>query len=220
MASLRMRRWEVLIKDRTEVVKTSSPVGGGIRLKEPIIEEHSMARSWWCFVSILLFATYSNAQSSDHVEIFGGYSFITPDFTGSAPKGASGWNVSGAANFLQHVGIVAEFTGFSPSGPNPCPSCGGGPYAHYHAFLGGPQASISLGKLKPFGHFLMGQTWGSFTHVNGQFGGDFSYFTYGVGGGLDYGLSRRFAIRGQADWLHVGSLGNVGRISTGLVFRF
>jgi hypothetical protein len=189
---------------------------------EPVAESegHKLARSLCCFVSVLLFATFSVAQSSDRVEIFGGYSIVTPDFTGSVPKGASGWNVSGTVNFLRHGGVVADFSGFSPSGPNPCPSCGGGPFAHYHAFLGGPQASISLGKIKPFAHFLMGQTWGSLTHTDSQFGGDFSYFTYGAGGGGDFVLDRWFAIRAQADWLHVGSPGNVARISTGLVVRF
>jgi hypothetical protein len=181
---------------------------------------YTLTRPFCCFVSVLLFAAFSVAQSADRVEIFGGYSIMTPDFTGSVPKGASGWNVSGTVNFPRHFGIVAEISGFSPSGSDPCASCGGGSFAHYHAFLGGPQASIRLGPIKPFAHFVMGQTWGSLTHADSQFGGDFSYFTYGAGGGADFTLNRWFAIRAQADLLHVGSPGNVARISTGLVFRF
>lgn len=70
--------------------------------------------------------------------------------------------------------------------------------------------------------------------------GSISYFrsnnSFGLaaGGGIDYSLSARFAIRGQADWLHAmytpaggGDPGayyprhnNVARISTGVVFRF
>jgi hypothetical protein len=66
----------------------------------------------------------------------------------------------------------------------------------------------------------MGQTWGSRTHSTSQFGGDFCYFTESAGGGVDFVLNRWLAIRAQADLLHVGSPGNVARISTGLVVRF
>ena len=179
-----------------------------------------MARYLFCVLAVLLLAGFAAAQSSDHVEVFGGYSIMTPDFTGSVPKGASGWDVSATVNVVRHAGIVADFSGFSPNGANPCPSCGGGAHATFHTFMGGPQASISIGRVKPFAHFLMGATRGSFTHVNSQFGGDFSYFTYGAGGGVDLGLDRWLALRGQVDWLHIGSAGNVARISTGLVFRF
>jgi hypothetical protein len=56
--------------------------------------------------------------------------------------------------------------------------------------MGGPQVSMRIGKIKPFAHFLIGATRGSLTHANEQFGGDFSLFTLGAGGGVDLGLNR------------------------------
>lgn len=181
-----------------------------------------MARGLLCVLAVLLVAGFSAAQSSDHVEVFGGYSYMNSDFTSSVSNGVSGWNVSATARVVRYVGIVADFSGFSPAGALPCPACGSGPFASYHAFLGGPQVSISIRRIKPFAHFLMGATRGSHTYTDFQYGGDFSYFTYGAGGGVDFGLNRRFALRGQANWLHIGSpsASNVARASTGLVFRF
>jgi Outer membrane protein beta-barrel domain len=177
-----------------------------------------VARYLFCVLAVLLFAGFSAAQSSDHVEVFGGYSYMNPDFTSTVSNGASGWDVSATVNVMRHAGIVADFSGFSPTGANAgnvSPAS-----AAYHTFLGGPQASIRMGRIKPFARFLMGATRGSLTHPGNQFGGDFSHFTYGAGGGVDLELDRWFALRGQVDWLHVGSQGNVARVSAGLVFRF
>jgi len=176
-----------------------------------------MARCSFSALFVVLFAGFCVAQSRDHVEIFGGYSYMNPDFTATASSGVSGWDVSAAVNVVRHAGIVADFSGFSPTGAA-C-TCGAA-FAGFHTFLGGPQASISIGKIKPFARFLIGATTGSLTHADSQFGGDFSHITYGAGGGVDFGLDRWFAVRGQADWLHVGSAGNVARLSAGLVFRF
>jgi hypothetical protein len=177
-----------------------------------------VARCSFCVLVILLFAAFSFAQSSDHVEVFGGYSYINPDFTSTVPSGVSGWNVSGTVNVMRYAGIVADFSGFSPNGGNS--GNVSAPFAAYHTFLGGPQASMNIGRIKPFARFLIGATRGSLTHPDSQSGGDFSYLTYGLGGGADIGLDRWFALRGQLDWLHVGSRGNVARVSGGLVFRF
>jgi hypothetical protein len=183
---------------------------------------HHVARYLFCLLVVLLFAGLSAAQSSDHVEVFGGYSYVNPDFTSSVSKGVSGWDLSATANIVRYAGIVADFSGFSPAGANPCSACSSGPFATYHTFSGGPQVSIGIGRIKPFAHFLIGTTWGSFTHVDSQFGGNFSDITYGAGGGVDLRLDRWFALRGQADWLRISFQGssNVARVSTGVVFRF
>ena len=174
-----------------------------------------MARYSFCVLAVLLLAALSVAQSPDRVEVFGGYSYMAPDFISTAPSGGSGWHVSATVNVARHVGIVADFSGFAPTGP-------AGAFASYHTFMGGPQASIRFGKIKPFVQFLMGATRGSFTRADAQFGGDFSLFTIGAGGGVDVGINRWIAVRGQADWLHMGSpfSSNTARTSVGLVFRF
>ena len=179
-----------------------------------------MSRCLLSALAVVLFATFSVAQS-DHVEVFGGYSYLNSDFTSSVSNGVSGWNVSGTVKLVRYAGIVADFSGFSPSGGNPCPSCGGGPFAHYHMYLGGPQVSMSFGNIKPFARFLAGVTQGSLTHSDSQFGGNFDNVTVGAGGGVDFGFNRWSAFRVQADWLHIATFSaNVARASVGLVFRF
>ena len=113
-----------------------------------------MARRLFCALSVLWFAGFCVAQSRDRVEIFGGYSYMNPDFTATASSGVSGWDVSATVNVVRHAGIVADFSGFSPTGPA-C-NCGAA-FASFHTFMGGPQASISFGKIKPFAHFLVAQ---------------------------------------------------------------
>jgi len=185
-----------------------------------------MARYLLSVLAVLLFAVFSVAQSSDHVEVFGGYSYMNPEFT-STSNSVSGWDLSATVKIVRQVGIVADFSGFSPTGATTGNVSAA--FASYHTFMGGPQVSIGIGRIKPFARFLMGATRGSLTHPDSQFGGDFSPFTYGGGGGVDLGLDRWLAVRGQVDWLHIGStvsnrqgssVGNVARISAGLVFRF
>lgn len=182
-----------------------------------------MRRFSFLVLAALLLVPFSMAQSPDRVEVFGGYSYLNPDFTKSVSGGVSGWNIAAAVKVFRHVGVVADFSGFSPSGPNPCPSCGGGPFASYHTYMGGPQFSMRVGRIKPFAHVLFGATKGSLTHTDQQFGGDFSPFTFAFGGGVDVGLNRWLAVRGQIDLLHVGSqvpASDAARLSTGLVGRF
>lgn len=179
---------------------------------------------WLLILAILLSATSSLAQSPDRVEVFGGYSYINPDFTKSVSGGVSGWNFSAAVRVFRYVGVVADFSGFSPSAPNPCPPvCASGAYASYRTYMGGLQASARIGRIQPFAHALFGATKGTLTHVDQQFGGDFSPFTFAFGGGVDFGLSRWIAVRGQLDLVHVSSQlpgTEAARISTGLVARF
>ncbi|HEV2399050.1 MAG TPA: hypothetical protein VGS27_19045 [Candidatus Sulfotelmatobacter sp.] len=184
-------------------------------------------------LAVSLISTYVFAQSPDLVEVFGGYSYMNPDVSMVAPS-VSGWNAS--ANFKVHrrIGIVADFSGFYPSYTYPE---GASVSGKTHTFLFGPQVSMTRGRFEPFAHFLVG-----FTHVTNhpyagltfsQFTSSSSY-TLAAGGGVDYFFTRRFAIRGQADWLHAGFVpvgggdpgvhyarnDNVARISTGIVFRF
>jgi len=130
------------------------------------------------------------------------------------------------------LGIVADFSGFYPSYNPGCQgSCSS--TAKAYTFLFGPQVSITGGRWKPFARFLIGDM-----HMTTQLGGiDAATFTtndslaFGLGGGFDYSLTHRFALRGQVDWLHNGfqtsdnqrtnqEIRNVARMSTGVVFRF
>lgn len=183
-----------------------------------------MRRLWLLVLAILLPTTLSLAQSPDRVEVFGGYSYINPDFTNSISGGVSGWNFSASVRIFRYVEAVADFSGFSPGASNPCPVvCASGSYASYRTYMGGPQVSAPIGRIQPFAHVLFGATKGTLTHVDQQFGGDFSPFTFAFGGGGDFALNRWIAVRGQLDLVHVSSQlpgTEAARISTGLVARF
>lgn len=164
-------------------------------------------------LAVALLAGVSVAQSSDHVEVFGGYSYVNNDFSLTAQH-MQGWNASANLEIAHHVGLTADFSGLYPN-------------AKVYTFLFGPQVSFKLNRVTPFAHFLMGD---AIVHYNGYLSSGSSY-AYAAGGGADFNLTRRLALRGQADWLHtkfqtINSQGgsifypNVVRISTGIVIRF
>jgi hypothetical protein len=181
---------------------------------------------------VLLWVACAGAQTPN-ISVFGGYSYINKDFSLTNQSGGlSGWNASATFKIVRYVGFVADFAGYYPSYNYGCSTCGQS--AKIQTFLFGPQVSVPIGRITPFGRFLFGDThmttaadlvsnYQAFTSNNS--------FTYGFGGGADIGLTRRFALRGQVDWLHNGfqtsdnqrtrsEIHNVVRISTGIVFRF
>jgi opacity protein-like surface antigen len=94
--------------------------------------------------------------------------------------------------------------------------------AHEHELLFGPRASVSFGRIRPFGEVLFG--W-DFTHLDG--GGPCclsnSSFAAAVGGGADYRVTKVFALRAEGDYIYTDlhSMGqNNLRLSTGMVARF
>ncbi len=189
-------------------------------------------------ILLLLWTAHAFPQSTPaHVELFGGYTYINPDFTLVSPNGVNGWNVSANIKAPHGLGVVADFSGFYSSytyrqdGQDITFS------GQAYTFLFGPQYSIQRGRFVPFARFLLGAV-----HVTPQSypGGSSNFFrsnnglSLATGGGLDYYLTHHLALRGQIDWLYTGltPLGggdpgvnyiknrNVARISTGIVFRF
>jgi len=184
--------------------------------------------------AVIFLTGLSAAQSSDRGELFGGFSYIHSDFSLTKPSGSGlyGWNASATFKVFRRLGVVGDFAGYYPGYSFGCGS-GCNQSAKIHTFLFGPQASLTEGKVTTFVHFLFGDTnlhtiqaglpGNTFTSTNSR--------TFGAGGGVDVGLTRRFAVRGQADWLNNGfqtvddqrtsqEVHNIVRISTGLVFRF
>jgi hypothetical protein len=172
------------------------------------------------------------AGQSKPVDVFAGFSYVTQDFSLTSDSGGlTGWNASATFPAAPRIGVVTDFSGYYP-GFNPgCNGCG--QHAKIHTFLVGPQFSASRGRVTPFARFLLGDTHMStaidslpnyitFTSNNS--------FTFGGGGGVDVRVSRRFALRGQADWLHNGfqttdnqrrneEIHNVARLSVGIVLH-
>ena len=182
-------------------------------------------------VVLLMLAGVSLAQS-DRITLFAGYSHINSDFSLTSPNGLTGWNAEATFRVAGPISFVTDFAGYYPGYTFDCVGCG--QHAKVHTFLFGPEASIRIGKFTPFARFLVGAGNDRF-HSDGTSG--FQYFSsnntvmYGAGGGVDYRLTRLFALRAQADWLHNGystsdnqltdrEVHNVARISTGIVVRF
>jgi opacity protein-like surface antigen len=187
------------------------------------------------FSLVFLVCGFCAAQSSNRVDVFAGYSFLTQDISLSNVFNSSivsGWNASATFPVRSHFGVVADFSGFYPSYNTGCGSqCSS--TARIHNFLFGPQVSMGAGRLRPFARFLVGDT-NMYTYTGGTNSETFTSnnsLAFGLGGGIDYGLSHRLAVRGQVDWLHNGfqtnddqrtseEIHNVARISTGVVFHF
>jgi opacity protein-like surface antigen len=176
-------------------------------------------------LAVYLLADVGVGQSSDRVEVFGGFSYVSNDFSNTASD-LKGWGASANFKIARYIGMDADFSGYYPS-----TCCGNG--AKVHTFLFGPQVSFGLKRLTVFGHFLLGDanvlyspSGSLFYHYNVASENSFSY---AEGGGVDFRLMRRLALRGEVDALHtnfqtVDSQGasdhRAARILAGVVFRF
>ena len=192
-----------------------------------------MQRFFSVLLEIVFLSVFCLGQSRP-VHVLAGFSWVSQDFslTNDIGTGLVGWNASATFALQGRMGMVADFSGYYPGFNVGCSGCG--QHAKMHTFLFGPQFSSTNGRVRPLARFLLGDTYMhtaldlfpqyvTFTSNNS--------FTYGAGGGVDFSLCRRFAIRGQVDWLHNGfrtadnqrrneEIHNIARISTGLVVRF
>lgn len=185
-----------------------------------------MLRSTCIGVALFLFAGLASAQVSTAGNIFLGYSFENASASAldhlTRPN-LHGWEGSLEGKLAPWVGLVTDisghygsqtFTEFTPAGPTNVKVTG-----HEYEVLFGPRVSVSVGKITPFGEFMIG-----LAHIGS--GGAFptnTSFATALGGGLDYRLFRPIAVRVEGDYVHTSffSTGqNNIRLSTGIVFRF
>ncbi len=176
--------------------------------------------------------SFAHAQdATSKVQVFGGYSLLHAD-TGGLDSSIldfnlrqfpntfdvrtifNGWNAEAQYNFSSWVGVAADFSGYlgssftvrSPS------TVSGLPDGNSYSILVGPVISYRVPKkLTPFAHALFG--WNRTSLSASTFIGTstplasvsthYDDFTLALGGGVDYKLSRRFALRlAQLDWYH------------------
>ncbi len=89
-----------------------SPLNGSTKVNRGII---TMLRGWLLILAGMLCSVGGWAQSADHVEIFGGYSYAARDFSGGTiPTSAltRGWNASLSLKLNRSLGIVSDFAGY------------------------------------------------------------------------------------------------------------
>jgi hypothetical protein len=152
------------------------------------------------------------AQDIPRVQVFGGYSytrFDTKSFGFSDQTGLNGYNFSPAFNIANGLGAVAELSGQYQSQTN------------LRDIAAGPQFLYPRGQKLFFAHLLFGQA-RTFVRVgNGE--GDTAR-AVAFGGGMDWDVSPRFAVRVfQVDYLHTNlfqTTQNNLRFSAGLVYHW
>lgn len=154
----------------------------------------------------------SAAQEMPRVQVFGGYSYTrydTPSFGFSSPTGLNGYTFSPAYNVIRGFGVVAELSGQYTTNRN------------LRDIAAGPQFLYPRGKMMFFAHLLFGEA-RSLVQVGGPQKDSSRVVT--VGGGMDYDISSRFALRAfQVDYLHTTLFNTTQdnfRVSTGLVYRW
>ncbi|HSY90468.1 MAG TPA: outer membrane beta-barrel protein [Candidatus Binatus sp.] len=188
-----------------------------------------MLKSALISIPLFLFSALANAQIPTSGNIFVGYSFENASSSAldniDRPN-LQGWEGSLEGKLAPFFGIVTDFSGhygsqtfteLTPSGPINVSVTG-----HEYEVLFGPRISVPVGKITPFGEFLVGLAHISSSGSGAGFPSNTSFAT-AVGGGIDYKIFRPVALRVEGDYLRTNffstSQNNI-RLSTGIVFRF
>ena len=189
-------------------------------------------------------------NATPKVELFLGYSYwrALPISTGNRIESMNGGSTSLAYNLNRHIGLVADFGGFKVDslqfingGPGFTPSRVVDAEGNVFTLMFGPRVSFrNHGRLTPFLQILGGVAHADEVTLDGCNVPIFActplpietVFTMTGGGGLDYRLNHRFALRlFQAEYLltrfrdpssvtgETGWQSNM-RLSAGIVFRF
>jgi len=156
-------------------------------------------------LSFMMLPTAMSAQLIPHGNVYVGASYSDSDIVTANRMGLKGWNASGEAIVLPHVGVVADVSGYYAAG------------IRQYNFLFGPRLAVNVGRWRPFAQALFGI---QRITLNGS---SYRPFAVDFGGGVDYRLIKAFSWRVQGDYVHTNYLSaqqNDVRGSTGVVFRF
>jgi len=184
------------------------------QLKRQVLLERipGMAASVLLLLLTIGAAWPSAAQEMPRVQVFGGYSytrFDTPSFGFASPTGLNGYTFSPAYNVIRGFGVMAELSGQYKTGAN------------LRDIAAGPQLLYVRGNMLFSAHLLFGEA-RSLIQVGGP--QEDSARVVSFGGGMDYSISPRFAVRAfQVDYLHTSLFNTTQdnlRFSTGLVYRW
>jgi hypothetical protein len=161
-------------------------------------------------LALVLLATVSAlAQNDSKLDVFGGYSYLHVPATASPSQNTNGWEAQATINLTKYLGVTADFDGhygdvFRMGG-------------YDNNFLFDPTIFHRHDKVTGFAHLLFGGS------RAGAHGFSETAFAWAIGGGVDWNLKKRLAIRlGQFDYLptYFGSTTqNNFRYSAGVVFR-
>lgn len=180
------------------------------------------------FLISLLFLFLPLSVYAQGGNVFLGYSYLNANSLAGDRANINGWNGSLEGKIFPFVGIVADFSGHygRQTIPSGCIAQVGAPCSpppnlvtRQYAFVFGPRVSVSVGKIRPFAHYLVGAG-----HISiGSNSGSDTSFAQAVGGGIDYKLIPFLAWRFQGDYMQTrffdGKQNNF-RLSTGVVLHF
>jgi hypothetical protein len=193
-------------------------------------EDASVQRVATVFFILFVLATSVYAQVPSG-NVFVGYSYMSADLVSNGRTNLNGWNGSVEGKVLPFIGIVGDFSGHYGSVPlavNPaCTTVIGGSCSGLNAstniynFLFGPRVSVSVGKVRPFAHALLGAA--HMSESASLLSSSSTSFAYALGGGVDYHVIPLISWRVQGDFLQTRFFSNTQnnvRISTGIVIHF
>ena len=174
---------------------------------------------------LTFFGGVAHAQDNSKVDIFAGYSYLrfNPSATGANSFSTNGGSASISYNATHWLSGVADFGAYHNGN-----ILNSGVDGTLSTYLFGPRVSYRhYERVTPFAQVLFGVAHAS-ASISGANASD-NAFAMSVGGGVDVGVSRHFAIRPvQLDYLltrfneganNTQSQNNL-RVSTGVVFRF
>jgi opacity protein-like surface antigen len=194
--------------------------------------------SAFAFVCLLLMSSSSLTGQTADVSL--GYSFVSSGLTFGSSTGSegirsagraslNGWDASASLRLSHWLRMAADVRAGYGSVPvdffTLLGSGKGKVNTNLHTYLFGPRASVSVGRLAPFGQALFGVAHqsipasASISNVAQQQ----NAFAFDLGGGVDVRLVSRVAWRVQADYLQTklfDSTQRDPRIATGIVLRF
>jgi opacity protein-like surface antigen len=180
--------------------------------------------------TLFVLGSAGNAQVPSG-NIFVGYSYVSADLVSNNRTNLNGWNGSVEGKVLPFIGLVADLSGLYGTVPlavNPactavigvaCSSLSAS--TNIHSFLFGPRVSVSVGKVRPFAHALVGAA--HMSESASLLSSSDTSFAYALGGGIDYHLIPLISWRVQGDLLQTRFFSNTRnnvRISTGIVVHF
>jgi Outer membrane protein beta-barrel domain len=182
-------------------------------------------------VLLSFFCLPALAEDAPKAEIFGGYQLLRHGSGTDGEDAYDSFNYNGfltavEGNVKPYFGIVGEFGYVRKTWDDS--------YGSYKekvsSFLFGPRFGYRAGKVRVFGHYLLGATrfaWDE-TYTEGSGSGSDSNFSQAIGGGLDIAVNKTISIRpAQLDLVSVrwsegasSSWENLLRYSAGVVIKF
>jgi opacity protein-like surface antigen len=171
----------------------------------------------FAFLAVILFSTYAlaGAQTDKKPELFAGYSFESVNSGVTSvdvlPIGVTqtsldnrfnlnGFNVSGAAYFTRHLGIAGDFSAHFDKRTDFFDTIPSQSNFKLYNITAGPQYKFSgFSRFTPFTHALFGIAHRNLTETLSSGSDNFTdrttSFAMNLGGGVDYELNDRFAVR-------------------------